>query len=57
MRLYAVGRNTCVYGKWNSWKHATVVFRFSGNSDCGVSWYSENGQSFVENVFIEHNGS
>lgn len=33
--------------------------RFSDNCacDCGISWYSENGKSFVESVFIDHNGS
>lgn len=31
-------------------------FRFSDNSDCEISWDSENGQSFVESAFIDHDG-
>lgn len=32
--------------------------RFSDNytCDCGISWYAENAQSFVESIFIDHNG-
>lgn len=26
-------------------------------SDCGISWDSENAQSFVESTFIDRNGS
>lgn len=26
-------------------------------SDCEIRWDSENGQSFVESAFIDHNGS
>lgn len=40
-------------GKWKGWKHD---IRFSDNSDCEISWDSENGQSFVESAFIDHNG-
>lgn len=31
-------------------------FRFCDNSDCELSWDSENGQSFAESAFIDHNG-
>lgn len=56
--FYMTGRNI------RAWEVEGLETRYSGFSgflitvpDCEISWDSENGQSFVESAFIDHNGS